>query len=224
MQPIGAVMLLSGLYVLSLFASLKGAELGSGVQWAIIVIGFVLSLIVYYYQFYLPVLRLKTRHLQGHMDVLFESLTRQYKQDRPGNYDLRVNVMQRRRKVVPPWQMFLRIEFFKGDYTQAEKEQEYLFDIGCCGTALAVNNQIFFDARTAQEPYKGMTATQREVTEDVRSILSTPIYKAKDDYRSSPIGVLNLDSRSYITETGFDQRALQSVPAQYAELVGALLH
>ena len=117
----------------------------------------------------------------------------------------------------------LRLDYVWGDYTEAEREQQYRVDAGCAGLALGQNQQVFFDAYKAQEPRLGLTATQRQVTEHVNSILSTPIYRPNDAENQSPIAILNLDSRDLISESGFGERRLQELLVDYAALMGATL-
>jgi hypothetical protein len=157
------------------------------------------------------------------LENLFNGLVSAYREKKPGRYGLRVNVMRVRKKIWPFRQKFLHIDYFMGNYSTAEKEQEYLENIGCCGTAIHENTPISFDTKRAQEPWKGMSATQRDVTRDVKSILSIPIYRPKDESKRSPIAVLNLDSKNLIKKTGFDKAGLQRLAARYAELIGGIL-
>ena len=68
-----------------------------------------------------------------------------------------------------------------------------------------------------------MTETQRLATAHVKSILSTPIYRASDQERTHPIAVLNLDSGDTIRQTSFQDRALRDLAERYAALIGPML-
>lgn len=119
----------------------------------------------------------------------------------------------------------LRIVFATEGYTALERSLEYNEDVGCAGTALAQNAQVYFDATEAHETRKDMTAEQREATAHVQSILSTPIYRRQPNSHelSRPIGILNLDSSEPIAISGFRNDNLQDVAARYAAMIGALL-
>lgn len=91
------------------------------------------------------------------------------------------------------------------------------------GSAVGENRQFVFDAVEAPESWKGMSETQRLVTAEIRSISSTPIYAPNDREKTKPIGVLNLDSRSPIAETGFKEDNLLRLAARYAALTGITL-
>lgn len=67
-----------------------------------------------------------------------------------------------------------------------------------------------------------MSATQRRVTEDVKSDLSVPVYDPGHvDERI--IAVLNLDSTAYTDETRFNEKAVQRIAMRRAQLVGHVL-
>lgn len=160
------------------------------------------------------------------MQHLFDSLIRDCKKVRPGDYDLRTNVMKVRRKYLGLGKRYLKFDFWVGDFSPAELEQKYKEDVACCGTALRENEQVVFDSETVQEPYRHMSETQRDVTRHVRSILSTPVYRANDETKKWPVAILNIDSTSAIAVTGFDEPGdddPQAKTAEYAELMGPIL-
>ena len=223
-----SLILLSFLYVLaiaiSLFANQLTTEFSTTGQIIIILIAFLVSLVVYYFQFFRPLFRLKVKHLEMLLAALFEALSKKYYALNPDVGKIRINVMRLRRKIYVPWKPFLRIDFCSNGYLDAEKEQKYCRNVGCCGTAIAENTLMYFDANQVQlQQSRNMTATQLQVTKHVKSILSTPIYRPWDIFKSSPIGVINLDSEDELEKTKFDKDYVQNLVPQYAELIGPLL-
>lgn len=117
----------------------------------------------------------------------------------------------------------MRFDYYKGDFSGAELEQEYDRGVACCGSALEAKQIIVFDAEKAHEPYKGMTHTQREVTSQVKSIISIPVLQANGKSTGDPIAILSLDSFSPVNESGFFEQDAQSLAREYAELASGLL-
>jgi hypothetical protein len=221
-RPIGAFVVLCLLYGLGLLVDLYASDLSPSAKLALLVGGILGSAFVYYWQFYQPTVRIEQKYVSVVLDHLFRALVDTYRQQHPGDYDLRANVMRMRRKhVVGP--RFLRIDVALGEYTPAEHEQAYRVGVGCAGNAVARNQQTFYDAIQAHEHRSGLTATQREVTAHVNSILSTPVYRPSDVDKRSPIAVLNLDSGDFVGTTGFREAHLQDLAVYYAEVVGAIL-
>lgn len=223
MGHFSTLILLVVLYSLGILSTLYGSSLPGWGKLIVLMIAFMLSLLAYYYTFYRPLISLKDRHLKIIFDHLFIVLDQKYREQQPGNYNLRINVMRLRRRFCSIRKRYLRIDFYHGPCSDAEKEQEYLVNVGCCGTAIYENCPVVFDARQKQEPFKGMTATQRKVTEHVNSILSTPIYRVGEGSERSPIGVLNFDSRQNISITGFDKEPIKSLAASYSRIIGPIL-
>lgn len=231
MNPRLGLTLLCSLYGLGLVVDLYSSGMSPVVKIVVLLLGLLTSFLVYVSQFYRPTLRIQDEHLQLLLSDLFEALARKYRQQHPGEYHLRVNVMRARRSYLPRriegrWVLaprLLRLDFTSGDYTDAEREQVYPAGVGCAGVALARNRPVVFDAIDAQEARLALSATQREVTAHVSSILSIPIHRPGDQAKQTPIGVLNLDSRSPIAATGFWDDNPQALATSYAALVGAAL-
>jgi hypothetical protein len=156
--------------------------------------------------------------IAGHV---FRSLVSEFHSYNPASQSLRVNVMKvRRRWPFRPWKRYLRIDFHRGIYSKTELEQEYDDDVGCCGTSLHENEQIWFDSQRAKTPYRHMTAIQLRVTGHVKSILSTPVYRTKDEQKQTPIAVLNFDSADSVAVTSFDRDRAQELAIKYATVFG----
>lgn len=231
MNPRLGLVLLCSLYGLGLIVDLYASGMPPVVKLAVLLLGLLASFLVYYSQFYQPTLRIQDDHLRLLLSDLFDALARKYREQQPGAYDLRINVMRVRRRylargVERRWivgSRILRLDFMLGDYTDAEREQEYPAGVGCAGVALARNRPVVFDAIDAQEPRLALSATQREVTAHVSSILSIPIYRPGGQATQTPITVLNLDSRSPIAATGFWDDTPQALATSYAALIGAAL-
>lgn len=217
------VILLCLLYTLGIVASLYANTYTETQKLLMLLFAFLFSFIVYFFQFYKPLIELRQKHVKMLFSHLLDGLRKKYKEVNPGPCEIRINVMKLRRKYFQPWKRFLKIDFYCGDYSEAELEQKYLVNVGCCGSAVKENTIVFFDANQAQAPYRGMTATQRDVTRDVRSILSAPIYRPSDSLKNSPIGVINLDSKSLVTSTGFKDSNIQALVPPYAEVIGPFL-
>jgi hypothetical protein len=145
------------------------------------------------------------------------------KENKPQINNIRINIMMTKKKYYLFGKNYLSIDYSCPDYPQAEKEQRYYTDIGCCGSVLQYSEQIYYDSRLFQETLKGMSATQREITKNIGSILSSPIYSPYDKERKKPIGVLNIDSSHDINITGFNEKTIQQFTANRATLIGYLL-
>jgi hypothetical protein len=173
--------------------------------WAIVVAllaGVALSAVVYHQQVYRPAIRVAEGYLGIVLDDLFDSLATKHRELVSGGYELRINLM-RVRPGLPIRPMHVRIEFWSGAYTDAELEQEYRIGVGNAGTALQRREQTVYDSIVAHEPRLGMTATQREITAHVNSILSTPVFRPGEFGHGTPIAILNLDSSDHVTVTNF---------------------
>lgn len=146
-----------------------------------------------------------------------------YMQNEFNIQNLRCSIMLARRKFLRGWKP-LKIDFcIIDDYGDVELQQSYGYDIGCCGTALAEKEQVYFDSDTAQEPYKGMTATQRMATSQIKSILSTPVIRPGDVHLRTPIAILNMDSNDQLQETNFDKSNVQEAARKFANFVASLI-
>jgi len=135
---------------------------------------------------------------------------------------LRCNIMLARQNIVFHWKP-LKIDFYANNYGKAELEQSYRYNAGCCGTALAEKGPIYFDSAQSQEPYKGMSATQRTVTNHLKSILSIPIFAPGEVGSTTTIAILNFDSELDINSTHFDKLDVQESAMKIAGLIASLL-
>jgi hypothetical protein len=215
------VVLLAALYTLGVAVSLYATDLQA---WGIVIlfVTLVLSFLVYYVQIYQPAVALRQAEVEKILTLVFRDMEEEYRTVVPGDYTLRVNVMRlRRRFIVGPRR--LRIEYFRGSFSDAELELEFLMDTGCCGTAVAENSTVWFDARENHEPYKGMSAIQRQVTSSLKSILSVPIYRPGDTEGKHPIGVIGLDSTHHVNETRFNDPNVQKVVLARVGLIGGII-
>lgn len=133
-------------------------------------------------------------------------MERKIKEARPQINNLRINLMIVRWNYRRPWERYLMIDYYypQEDYKASELELIYNINIGCCGTALYENEQIAYDSILSHETLKGLSETHREVTRNIKSILSTPVYSPKDEGQKRPIAILNFDSKDDILTTGFN--------------------
>lgn len=213
------------LYGINLAATLYSSELESlkPVRLVLLVLGLLFSGLLYYSQFYRPLLGIEHKHLRSLFEHLFEALSAKYKNLHPGDYGLRINVMKARRRIRSPRTRFLRFDFHYGDFSEAELEQEYANGVACCGSALAEKRTVVFDADKAHEPYRGMTHTQREVTRKVKSIISIPIFRNAGKTSANPIAILSLDSFKPVDISGFFNEDTKELAKEYAELASGLI-
>jgi len=189
-------------YALGVGTDLFASDLSVGARLALFGLGVTTSALLYYRQFYRPTIRIEKQYQEIVLDHIFRALVDTYRQQRPGDYDLRASVMRVSRPL-GRGKPILSFAFWFGEFTAAEFEQSYAVGVGNAGNALARNEQAIYDAVAAHENRAGMTATQQEVTAHVASILSTPVYRPGDADKRTPIAVLNLDSRNGVVETGF---------------------
>lgn len=222
MHPILHCILLAGISLLPLSLNLFRPTISDLSKYTILTIAFALTFTLYFYQFYKPFKKKSREYLDKILDELFSSLDKKVREVRPQINNLRINVMIARRRIPKFWERFLKIDFFYGEYHPSEKELEFTKN-GCCGSALYDNAQYYYDAEPHHEALKDMTEIQKKVTEHLGSILSTPIYSPKDDYKERPIAILNLDSTERINKSGFDDDIMLKTAAYYAALIGGQL-
>ncbi|MGB7910998.1 MAG: hypothetical protein WCF59_02110 [Desulfobaccales bacterium] len=220
MHPILVCWLLAILYIIPLGLNLYQLNFPSLITVLLIVSGFGGSFAVYYFQVYKPINKKNEEYLNSIFEIIFSALDSELIEIRPENNNIRINIMQVRRKKLKCWERYLRIEYCYGDYDQSEVDQIYGLDTGCCGVALYENSQIFYDSILQHEAIRRMTPTQRRITEHVKSTLSTPIYSSRDIMRRTPVAILNLDSGDGIDVTGFNGPPIQEIAAKFATLIG----
>lgn len=223
MHPILTCLLLTILYLIPLYLNLSPPHFDRLTRLAILGIAFLLSFAIYYNQFYRPFIKKNKDYVDTLLGELFYVLDKKIREIRPQINNLRMNVMTLRRNIFRPWERYLEMAFYYGEYDLAEIEQEYGIDIGCSGAVLYENTQIYYDSILQHETLRRMTPTQRKITDHVESILSTPIYSPRDEMQRRPIAVLNLDSMDHVDITGFNDIAIQEIAAKFAALIGGQL-
>lgn len=208
------------LAVIGIFAELFGDSFGTGAKIALIVVVVVLSVFVLFLQQFQPAVAARNEAQEALTKLVLERLVERYRAEHPGAYDLRANVMKLRRR----WwgyPLHLKIEYCLDGFSTMEKELEFPIGVGCCGWAFEAREQTIFDKAAHQEALRGMTESQREATEGVHCILSTPVFRRAG--KGEPIAILNLDSTSEIAMTGFREARLQDLVAPYAAIIGSFL-
>lgn len=150
-------------------------------------------------------------------------MIRMIKEANPGDYVVRVNVMIPRKNFKFFGKSLLQMEFFTEDVKEAETYLIFYENQGASGKALHDNEQVYFDSERTQDQYRGMTPIQRDITRDVKSILSTPIYSPSDEGKSNLIGILNFDSFQSIATTKFDTEEIRNIGSRFAEIIGSFL-
>lgn len=222
MKPLWILLISVLLYSIALGASLYGNEIDPKLKLSLMIIGSVLPIILNYWQLYLPLINIKTRQRNHLVENLLYALIMKYREVENGAINIRVNVMLVNSKFSSRRRKYLEFSVSYGSYSDAELEQEYNSGVGCSGTALQENNVVVFDSVDVRKPYRSLSATQRLVTEHIKSIVSVPFYRASDSARLSPIGMVNVDSSDPIQKTRFDDDNLQALIIQFADLTGVL--
>jgi hypothetical protein len=225
MHPVIHCLLLAGIPLIPLSLSLFHPNFPILTKYIILIGAFGLTFTLYFYQFYRPFIRQKGDFLDLLLPDLFYVIDNKIRESRSQINNLRINVMIVRRKYLHPWQRYLIIDYFYPleSYKPSELELIYSENIGCSGTALYENEQIAYDSMLSHETLKGMPETHREVTMNIKSILSTPIYSPKDEWQRKPIAILNFDSTDDSVITGFNDAIIQEIAANRASLIGGLL-
>lgn len=217
MKPILSFLLLIVLYALGVGVSLFAIELSQTWKYIILFISFIVSATLYYIRFYRPTVISNDKYLERTLDFLFTGFETTYRDAHPGNYSLRINIMRVRNRFILFGPNYAKISFFRGDYSRAEREQEFFADQGCCGIAMSSGQQCIYDQEQIPEAYDTLTHTQRHVTEHVMSILSTPIYRPSDRPRGQPVAILNIDSADVLGVNGFDRLEIQALVDSFAD-------
>ena len=168
---------------------------------------------------------------------IFPRFIDEYAQVRPSPPEVRLNVMLLRRRNwkvwnqsrrVWPWQRTLKIEASYGDYeSQREMGIEWRTHEGVAGAAVNDGaNEVWSDLGDSGVDVQAewhMTDKQHTRTRQLDSVLSVPIYLPSDETKSNPVGVLNVDSESPLSETGFDEGKIRDKAIYYANLIGAIV-
>lgn len=223
MSPFASLLFLVLLYVLGLYVSLFGSALSDAWKFFTLGFGLVISVAVFFSQFYSPLIRVREERRRFLIELLMSALSREHRKAHDGDFDTRTNVMLVSRRFRLFGNPKLQIAYTLGDFSEAELEQTYLPNVGCAGIALSERKQCLYDERDAKEPSESLSATQRQITAHIRSILSTPIHRASDSARMTVIGVLNIDSSQTATVAGFREVRVQLLSETYAEIIGSLI-
>lgn len=132
--------------------------------------------------------------------------------------EVRANVMLLRKEK-------LKIVAYCGHYREAELEMEWQIGQGACGRAIAENKPFEYDAESERgmSAMAQMTAVHREITRDIRSVVSFPIYPGGERGEKRPVGVLNLDCHLSMSSSGLNQETVRDKAMQIAGIIGRLL-
>ena len=170
MRPILVCLLLAILYIIPLGLSLYQLNSPSIITISLILLGFVVSFAVYYEQFYKPFIKKRDDLLKLVIYDLLSVIHRKIMAEKPQITHLRINVMTVRNKWFPPWQKYLKIDYYYPNhgYPLSELELTYNNNIACCGTALKQNKQIAYDSILSHETRKDMTEAQKEITRNIK--------------------------------------------------------
>ena len=94
---------------------------------------FLAAALLFYFQGYQPAISANRKRLDAIVDALLRALEHSYREENPGDFDLRLNVMRVRRRFVVLGPARMKIGQYRGDYRPAELEQVYGPDQGCAG-------------------------------------------------------------------------------------------
>ena len=223
------------LYMIPFVATLFGTEWSLGIRMSVFLAG---AVVAFFTSFAEPLRRFtfpvpwKDKREKDELDTLIRFQLGQIKQaylsllgiQNNAQLPVRLNIMLlKRQPFYRGWKRYLSIEFAHGPYEDEEYEQEYLPGQACCGMAIQKNDYITYDRKNQHQTENNMTATQRKVTEQIFSMVSVPIYRREDRNQSKPIGVLNIDSTEYITDTEFDQDHVADLLQSFGAIVECML-
>lgn len=192
----------------------------------VVFIGGSAQFVVSFVTLYRPVAELRADRREELMQLLLDGLRRDYTDSVTGDVEFRANVMVLETHfaegLVPRRREHLRIAYYTGDYEQAELDRRYAPGEGCWGRAYVENDPMYYDEQQNPRPARGMTATQRRVTDHVTSATSAPIYRPGAT-GVEVIGVLTLDSPDSIDLTKFNEGVVHRLLMNYAGLAGHVL-
>lgn len=196
----------------------------------------VVALVGKYFTVHLPLVSFRDRELTTLLDHYLGLMVIDYKEKYPGNYHLRANVM------IPDddlnvrfrgpdkglnSEQFLQIGYDSGGYAEMELRRRWGLGQGCVGKAYENNEQRVAARRTNETTWGTeweMNPEQVKATEEVNSVLCTPIYKPGDETKDEPVAILSLDSPDTVSEAGFEEDEIQDMVArEYANRIGILL-
>ena len=137
MSPFVNVLFLILLYVLGLYVSLFGNVLPDIGKFLTLAFGLVISTIIYFSQFYSPLIKVREERKKFLIEVLMSALTREHRRAHQGNFDARINVMLVTRRYKIAGNPILRIGYTLGEFTKAELEHTYTPNLPCSFIALS---------------------------------------------------------------------------------------
>lgn len=225
--PYAAVLLNGVITAVAVSASLFTTSFGTQTSIAIVVLSFFAPVIATYVLQYTPYIRLKNDTKSDLVSFALEDLLRKYdSQVADADCELRANVMIAEKRfstgLLPTRESYLTMKYDAGNYPDAEREQEYVVGEGCAGTCFAENDPTYYPSDCGAQIEESLSATKREITEEIDSILSVPIYSNNNTERE-PIGVLNIDSPQPLSDTGFDKEVAQTLAMRHASVVGDII-
>jgi hypothetical protein len=189
-----------------------------------------------YVTVHLPLVSFRDRELTTLLDHYLELMVIDYKRKYPGNYRLRANIMIPDSDLNirfkgpgrgPNREQFLQIGYDSGGYAEMELRRRWRLGQGCVGKSYKNNEQRVAARRTNETTWGTeweMNPEQVKATEEVNSVLCTPIYKPGDETKDEPIAILSLDSSDTVSEAGFKEEEIQDMVArEYANRIGILL-
>lgn len=226
MPPRLALVAATSSTTLALLVSLFSLPVGFYARVAAVGVGTVAQFVVSYVSLYRPYSELRRDHRAQLIAVVFEGLRREYEELTGRDAGVRINVMTVERRfgqgLLPRRTSGLEIAFHTDGYDPEELEQRYAPGEGCWGRAYVENNPTYYDERRQSLGERQMSATQRRVTEDVKSALSVPVYRPGET-DDEIVAVLNLDSSRHVERTNFNEKAVQRLVMRRATLVGHVL-
>lgn len=221
-----ALLAATAITAIALVVALFSLPVGFEVRVVTVVVGTAAQFVASYVTLYRPYSELRYDHRAQLMAIVFEGLLREYAEEMETEAGIRANVMPVSHGfaagLLPVRERYLEIEFHTSEYGREELEQRYEPGEGCCGQAYVENNPTYYDERDRPLGEGRMSATQRAVTADVKSVLSVPVYhpgSANDEI----IAILNLDSSAHIDETKFNEPAAHRLVMVYAGWAGHVL-
>lgn len=161
----------------------------------------------------------------------------EYARIQPSPPEIRLNVMILRRRNwtvwsqerrVWPWTKTMKIEASYGDYkSNRESDLEWKTHEGVAGAAINKrSNEVWSSLEKSDIDIQSvwhLTDKQYTRTNHLDSVLSVPIYTPSDEDKTSPVGVLNIDSEAPLSETGFERQDIRQEAIYYANLIGAIV-
>jgi hypothetical protein len=106
------------------------------------------------------------------------------------------------------------IKFVEPSYSSDEAAELWKRGQGACGAAWEKGDLTVYDTFNSkyQSPKESLSKHQKEITQDINSILSIPLW-----LHGKVIGVLNIDSAKNITETKFDDPEVYKMLDDYVD-------